>query len=121
MTKKMRESVRRERKIPRFNPIPVDLRKTRGGRRVDYARFYGNFVTKTGKIKRFSFQVRMPRYLNGKVMHRMISLVCQKIRYFNLVPIHKQGQTFPFGELMQGNWIRVRKVRDYQAGMIYER
>lgn len=122
MRNRMRESVRIERRIPKFRPLPTNLRKRRVTH-VDYARFYGNYTTKTGKIKRFSFQIKMPDYLSGKVMHKMIRLTVEKIHSFNLIPYYEKGQnTFTFGELMQRTqWIKVRKVRDYKAGMVYER
>ncbi len=115
----MRESARRDKPLPKFRPLPVSL-KRRGVVAVDLARFYGNYETKVGRIKRFSFQFKMPDYLSGKMMHRMIRLVCEKIHYFNLVPLHEQGQTFKFSELMlRTPWIRVRKVRNYKAGVVY--
>ena len=59
MRNRMRESVRIERRVPKLRPLPTNLRKRRVTP-VDYARFYGNYTTKTGKIKRFSFQIKIP-------------------------------------------------------------
>jgi hypothetical protein len=115
----MRESVRIERKIPKFRPLPISLRKRRVTP-VERAKFYGNYTTKTGQIKRFSFEIIMPEYINGKTINRMIRLTCQKIKYFKLIPLAKQGQKFTFGELHQRTpWIKVRKIREYKAGMVY--
>jgi hypothetical protein len=86
----------------------------------DYARFYGNFTTMVGKLKRFSFQVRADTVRNNKMLYQLIKATCGKILR-NQVPVHTQGQTFSsFGELFRRTpWIRVRKVRNYKVGMKY--
>lgn len=120
MKKQMKERVRIEREIPKFRPLPTSLRKRRVTP-IDHARFYGNYTTKIGKIKRFSFQIKIPHYLSGKQTYRIMKFTCQKLLYEKSIPFDKQGKTYTFGELMQRTpWIRVRKIRDYKAGMVYE-
>jgi hypothetical protein len=109
----MKESIRRERKIPKFNPLPVNLRKERHGVPDTSARFYGNFKTKSNQIKRFGFQIKIPHYASGKMKQKMIAFTYQRLVFFKSVPIHRKGETFTFGELMQRtSWIRVKRVRN---------
>ena len=110
---KIRESVRRERKIPKFRPIPISLRKQRHGVPETSARFYGNFETKNNQIKRFGYQIKIPHYASGKMKQRMIAFIYQRMVFFKSVPIHRKGETFTFGGLMQGtSWIHVKRVRN---------
>ena len=109
----------------RGRPVPKRLRQMRSEARPKwYARFYGNYSTMTGKRKRFSFRVRIASRLqrNRKALASYIRIVC-----FNLkekkVPLHVSGQTFhTFKDLLWGTpWHRMRRLREYEAGVQYER
>jgi len=89
-----------------------------------YARFYGNYDTLTGKRKRFSFQVRVSPAIqrNRRALSEFIRTTCNNLLDRN-IPEHEQGETFhTFGDLLRRTrWFRVRKVRNYEAGVLYER
>ncbi len=109
-----------ERKLPKFNPLPVHLANLRRGiAPFDFARFYGNFVTLTGKLKRFSFQVRMGAQSSGAEKYTKIRIVCQNLLQ-NKVPVHEPGQIFSFDELLhKTHWTLVRRIAEYKVGMQY--
>ncbi|MEM2111349.1 MAG: hypothetical protein QXX08_05675 [Candidatus Bathyarchaeia archaeon] len=109
--------------MSRFRPVTLALRWLRSGARYrEYARFYGSYVTITGKIKRFSFSVKVNPRLNNRVKYRRIVTVCNSL-LDKMIPEHKQGDIFnTFAELLyRTRWFRVRRLRNYQAGMVYER
>lgn len=106
-----------------FRPAPLSLRQLRYGVRYnEYARFYGNYVSMTGKRKRFSFQIRVSPRLSGRQKYRLIVRTCNAL-LDNTIPQHRQGEVFDnFGDLLKRTkWFRVRKLRQYEAGMVYER
>lgn len=111
---------RKGRRYPEFRPVPLGLRQARPSIQRDYARFYGNYVSKFGKIKRFSFQVRIDLSKGGQLFGRLIRTTCGRLLQ-NQIPLHKQGQVFSsFAELFHRTaWIQVRKVRNYEVGMSY--
>jgi hypothetical protein len=105
------------RKIPKFRPLPVH---TRGRvQSKEYARFYGNYITNTGKRKRASFQVNISGY-RGKAKYLLIKNVCTRLLKRE-IPEHKQGQVFSsYDELMhRTHWFRVRRIERYKAGVRY--
>lgn len=108
-------------RIPEFRPLPAMFR---GRRKMvnpkDYARIYGNCVTRFGRIKRFSFQFRIDLTKSHRLLYRQIRAICGRILN-NEIPIHKQGQAFQsFGELLRRTpWIRVRRIRNYKVGVRY--
>lgn len=117
----MKKYVTKYRKISKFNPLPADLRN-----RLNHllhptccARFYGNFETITGKIRRFSFQVDLGPYWSGAEMYKAVRLVCVNILQ-DRIPIHEQGQIFSLDDLLHSTpWFRVRRILDYEVGMTY--
>jgi len=111
---------RKGRRYPEFRPLPLGLRQARPPEQRDYARFYGNFLNQFGKIKLFSFQLRIDRSKGGKLACFQVRTICGKLLQ-NQIPVHKQGQVFrSLGELLfRTQWIRVRKVRNYEVGMSY--
>jgi hypothetical protein len=114
----MRE-VRTERRIPKFRPLPTNLRRPVEHRM--YKRFYGNCNTKTGKIKKFIFEVELPNSFNGKMKHRAIRYICEKIKYEKSIPLLKKGERVRLSDLMlKVPWIRVRKIRVYETQSVYE-
>ena len=117
----MREDIRRERKIPRFRPIPTHLRRHMGVPK-QYARFYVNYETKNGIWKRSSFHIRIPNSASGSMNNKMIRFTCNKIKDFKMIPLLKHGEEVTFGELHQRTqWIKVRRIKYYEAGMFYEK
>lgn len=112
---------RNRRKLPPFRPIPIDLRRRR---RIapDYANFYGSYVAKTGIVKRFSFKVKVDPNKNRTVLYKLIRHTCNKLKN-RLIPPVPNGTIFgDFGDLhIALDWMRVRKLRFYRAGMQYER
>ena len=87
-----------------------------------FVRAYGNYVTKQGKNKRFSFQVKIREGKNRNVLYSSIKHMCGKLKH-NEIPLHKKGEVFDdFGDLLIATpWIKVRKIRQYKAGVVYER
>jgi hypothetical protein len=111
----------RNRRLPAYRPIPTDLRKRR---RIapDYANFYGSYITKDGRKKRFSFKVKVDPYKNRIVLGKLIKMTCMRIKD-NRIPPVKNGYVFDdFGDLLSATkWMRVRLIKPYKAGMEYER
>lgn len=109
-----------------LSPVPARLRRMRGTTEHRwYARFYGNYISMTGIRRRFSFQVKITRRLsrNKKALRRVISRVVEGLKYDKYVPEHMQGEVFSsYGKLLyETPWRRVRKLLNYEAGVIYER
>ncbi len=113
------------RNIPKFKfqPIPTNLRKRRRVTPQQYARFYANYETKVGKIKRSSCQVKVDPNKNHEVLRRLIKYASERMGKRNQIPLCKNGHVFDdFGDFLHGvPWIRVRRVRSYKAGMHYEK
>jgi hypothetical protein len=88
----------------------------------DYANFYGSVITKTGDIKRFSFKVKVDPSKRHAVLYRLIRHTCKLLKR-RQIPIVPNGAIFDdFGDCLHGvDWMRVRKLRYYKAGMQYER
>lgn len=106
-----------------FRPLPSDLRGLRDRARYsEFARFYGSFDRMNWKIGRFSFQVEMSPWLSNNEKYRLIVTTVNALRD-NTIPEHEQGQVFrSFQELFhRTKWVRVRRLRQYKAGMVYER
>jgi hypothetical protein len=105
----------------KFKPIPTDLRR---GRRIapDYANFYGSYITKDGRVKRFSFKVKVDPSKPHAVMYKLIRHTCNLLKRC-LIPKVSNGAIFDdFGDCLHAvDWMRVRKVRFYKAGMQYEK
>jgi len=119
----LKKRVKKCRRLPKFNPLPAYLRNLRELiSPIVYARFYGNFVTTTGKLRRFSFQVRLDAArarLSGAEKYRIVRAICGKL-LLNQIPKHKPGQVFSISELFDmTRWIQVRKVLQYKLGMAY--
>jgi hypothetical protein len=113
--------------VPRrkLRQVPSSLRRLRRGASHDwYARFYGLYETATGKIKRFSFQVRIGSALkrNRRKLAWLMRMTVRALKD-RTVPEHTQGEVFSsFRELIfKTSWFKVRRLLDYKAGVIYER
>jgi len=104
-----------------YNPVPIDLSRRR---RVapDYANFYGAYITKSGRKKRFSFKVKVDPNKNHIVMYKLMQHTCNKLKN-NQIPPVPNGYIFDdFGDLLVATpWMRVKKILPYKAGMLYER
>ena len=107
-----------------YRPVPERLRRMRiGATHRWFARFYGTYETITGKLGRLSFQVYDSPELrrNRKVLADNIRMTVEALLERN-VPEHEQGETFhSFRDLMLARWFRVRRLRDYEAGVLYGR
>jgi hypothetical protein len=108
----------------KLRPAPAYLKRMRiGATHRWFARFYGNYESMTGKLRRFSFQVRVSPELsqNRRVLADNIRTTCGALLENN-VPEHMQGDTFhSFRDLMLARWFRVRRLRNYEAGVVYGR
>ena len=105
----------------RLRPLPTDLRKQRVIRR-QYARFYGNYTTKTGKMKRFSFKVKVDPYKRRSAQYILMKLTCHRLKNGKIPPVPNGFVFQDFGDLLNVQpWIRVQRVYPYKAGMQYER
>jgi hypothetical protein len=108
----------------KLRPTPEYLKGMRiGATHRWFARFYGNYETITGKLRRFSFQVRVSPKLsqNRKALANNIRMTCGTLLDGN-IPEHMQGDTFhSFIDLRLARWFRVRRLRDYEAGVVYGR
>lgn len=108
----------------KLRPAPSHLRRMRqGATHRWFARFYGNYETMTGKLRRFSFQVKVSPELsqNRKALAYNMRMTCSALLERN-VPEHVQGETFhSFRDLTIARWFPVRKLRNYEAGVLYGR
>jgi len=105
-----------------FRPVPRSLVRLRQRARYrEYARFYGNYTSMTGKRKRFSFSVRISPRLSNRAKYEFMVETCNALKD-RMVPEHTLGEVFSsFGELLDRTvWFRIRRLRNYKAGVIYE-
>jgi hypothetical protein len=112
---------RNRRNLPNFRLIPTDLKRRRVARK-QYARFYGNITTKTGKRKRFSFKVKVDPYKKRSAQYTLMKMTCRRILKNQIPPVPNGFVFDDFGDLLVvQDWIKVRRVHAYEAGMVYER
>ena len=107
-----------------FRSAPARLKRMRYGvRHVEYARFYGLYVNRVGKRKRFSFAVRVDLRMSNREIHKNIAIVCNAINYDWTMPGHRLGHFFhSFHELLNETpWFKVRRIVRYKAGAHYVR
>jgi hypothetical protein len=110
----------------KYRKAPSRFMRMRYGvpRRGDL-RVYGLIKTMTGKTKRISFQVKIGSGLmrNKRKLSRLIRTVVNAIKYQKKVPVHRQGDVFSsFKELFdRTKWVKIRRLLDYKAGVIYAR
>lgn len=117
----MSKRKRRRKKIPEFRPYPLKRKRVKPDD-YDKARFYGNYETMRGKIKRASFMVKVDLSTTRKrrLASKQIAFVIVRGKYQNEIPLHTQGQIFiSFGELLRSPWMKVKKIREYKAGVLY--
>ena len=113
--------VRRNRRNLPFRPVPTDLSRRR---RIapDYANFYGSYVTKAGRVKRFSFKVKVDPNKNHIVLYKLIRHTCSLLNRKQIPPVPNGTIFDDFGDCLHGvDWTEVRKINGYKAGMLYER
>jgi len=107
-----------------YRPVPKRLRRMRIGATHRWlARFYGIYESTTAKLGRFSFQVYVSPKLsqNRSALAHNIRMAVEALRE-GYVPEHEQGEAFhSFRDLMLARWFRVRRLRDYEAGVVYGR
>ena len=116
----MKKRVEKYRKLPSFDAVPAYLRSLREHiSPIAYARFYGNFVTTTGILRRFSFQVILDAGLSGVEKYRIVRAICGRLLQ-NRIPRHEPGQIFSSSKLFElTDWVQVRKILQYEVGMVY--
>jgi len=101
-------------RLYRFRKRHLPRRKRR------YARFYGRFKSLTGQVKGFEFQVRISDRVSHKLLYRLVTHTCSKIKYEKSLPYHKRRETFSsFHELFSVPWVRIRRLLDYDVRMDY--
>jgi hypothetical protein len=114
---------RNRRRLPPFRPLPIDLRRRRRGMAPrQYARAYERYESKTGRVKRQSFSVKVDPDKNPIVQYKLMRHLSNKLKR-GLIPLVPQGTMFDdFGDLFIGTrWIKVKKVLSYKVGMEYVR
>ena len=108
----------------KLRPIPAHLKRMRiGATHRWFARFYGNYESMTGKLRRFSFSVKISKSVskNRRALAVLMRTTVQKLLE-DTVPEHVQGEVFSnFLSLFGRDWQRVRRMRQYEAGVIYAR
>jgi len=112
----------------KLRPVPENLKRMRYGledlgERRWLARFYGNYETMTGKLRRFSFNVKISKTVskNRRALAVLMRTTVGKLLECT-VPKHVQGETFSnFLSLFGRDWQRVRRMRQYEAGVVYKR
>lgn len=108
----------------KLRPAPEHIKRMRiGATHRWFARFYGNYDAITGRLGRFSLQVRVSSELrqNRRALANNIRMVVRRLLEGN-IPEHVQGETFQsFRDLMLAKWFRVRRLRNYEAGVVYGR
>jgi len=118
--------VKKGTKLPKFKPLPIKLENMRIALQnyfasfKTYARFYGDYIDSlTRKRKRFSFQVYLPSDLNGIEKYDVVRSICNSLLK-NRIPLHNPGEIFAHHELLHHkHWIPVRRLLQYEVGMIY--
>jgi hypothetical protein len=114
-------SSRNRRNLPNLRPIPTDLRRRRVARK-QYARFYGNYTSKTGARKRFSFKVKVDPNKKRSAQYVLMKMTCKRLLKNQIPPVPNGFVFDDFGDLLVvQDWIKVRRVHGYHAGMQYER
>jgi len=108
----------------KLRPVPEHLKRMRiGATHRWFARFYGNYETLTGKLRRFSFQVKVSPKLrqDRRALAFNMRMICSSLLE-RTVPEHVQGETFQsFRDLRLARWLPIRRLRDYEAGIVYGR
>lgn len=100
----------------------IDRRLLRYRRRAKRKRrevkLYGRYRTTTGKTKGFDFYVKVSRKLSGKLLYKLITHTCNKLRHERTLPVHRKGESFPsFLTLFRSKWIRIRKLLEYNVAV----
>lgn len=105
-----------------YRPVPLHLKGLRRTARYrGYARFYAIYESMTGKTKRASWVVRISPSMSNRNLYKLMVSTCNNI-LDNKIPKHFRGQVFEsFSELYRTPWIRVRRIKTYKAGIVYER
>jgi len=107
------------RERPRWLPARI-LKYRRPVEQRIYTRMYGRYENRKGQVKGFSFQVKISPRLRGKVMALHIRHIIGKMLYEHILPTHRKGESFgSFRELYRSQWVRIRKVLDYDVKMKY--
>jgi hypothetical protein len=112
----------------KLRPVPENLKRMRYGledlgERKWLAKFYGTIDTMTGELKSFAFGVKISKRVSTdrRALAALIRATVQKLRE-NTVPEHESGEVFSdFLSLFGRDWQRVRRIREYHAGVIYGR
>jgi len=103
----------------RLSPRMLRYRK-RLKRRKRNVKLYGRYRTTTGKPRGFGFHVKVSGRLSNKLLYRLITHTCNKIRHERALPVHRKGEVFPsFSALFRTRWIRIRKLLQYDVAVKY--
>lgn len=101
----------------RLSPRMLRYRK-RLKRRRRWVKFYGRYETTTGKTRSFNFYVKVSGRLSGKLIYRLTTHTCNKLRHERALPVHRKGESFPsFSTLFRSSWIRIRKLLQYDVAV----
>jgi hypothetical protein len=85
-------------------------------RKRRHVKFYGSCRTATGETRGFGFYVKVSGKLSGKLMYKLITHTCNKLRHERTLPVHRKGESFPsFLTLFRSRWIRIRKLLEYHV------
>jgi hypothetical protein len=108
--------------LGKFRPIPVDLRRARVVPR-QFARIYVRLETMTGKVKKWSGQVKVDPHKNRTVQYKLMKYTCNRILKNRMIPLAPTGSVFDdFGDFLNATpWGKVRRILSYKVGMEYVR
>lgn len=89
----------------------------------DYVRIYGNTTLMNGNIVHFGFRVKMHlRRMGGHFYYKQIVATIKRLMNKEIPLGALHGHLYhTFKELYESQWMRVRKIRNYEVGVKYER
>jgi hypothetical protein len=105
-----------------LHPMPKGLRAKVEPN--DYVRIYGNTTLMNGNIVHFGFRVKMNlRRMGGKFYYNKIVETIKRVMNKEIPLGALHGHLYStFKELHErSDWVRVRKIRNYEVGVKYER
>lgn len=106
---------------PRLPDYMIRLRGISGGRRV--ARFYADYIDQFGYKRRISFGIKVGKKMPNRALAFLIREVIHEMKHEDRVPAVADGEvlsSFVY-DLFNRPWRRIRRLRDYKAGVVYAR
>jgi hypothetical protein len=104
-----------------LRPLPKGLRMRTESN--DYIRIYGNVTLMNGNVVHFGFRVKMNiRRMGGRFYYKQIVETVKRLRN-KWIPLGAlKGHLYStFKELYVSQWMKVRRLRNYEVGVRYAR